>query len=94
VSFYWAECDDAAPEGVPSELTEKISQHRVAMKGTNRPGPRCIALEGEVGAEVRCAIYSRRPSVCRDLPYSWQDGMPEEKCDRSRMMHGMKPLIK
>jgi len=28
-------------------------------------GDRCIALRGEVGKGCRCAIYDRRPAVCR-----------------------------
>lgn len=27
-------------------------------------GGRCVALRGEIGCSVRCAIYERRPSVC------------------------------
>lgn len=27
-------------------------------------GGRCVALRGEVGCSVRCAIYDRRPTAC------------------------------
>lgn len=27
----------------------------------------CVALRGEVGRRVRCAIYARRPEACRAL---------------------------
>lgn len=30
-------------------------------------GGRCKALRGVVGAECRCAIYDRRPAVCRQF---------------------------
>ncbi|HEY9159520.1 MAG TPA: YkgJ family cysteine cluster protein [Desulfomonilia bacterium] len=94
VSFYWGECDDAKEGGVPAGLTEKLNDFRAVMKGTNRPEPRCIALEGEIGKAVRCTIYERRPQVCRDIPFSWADGLPEEKCDKSRQAWGLKKLEK
>jgi uncharacterized protein len=94
VSFYWGECDDAIEGGVPAGLTEKLNDFRVAMKGTNCTSPRCIALSGDVGKDVRCTIYERRPQACRDLPFSRVEGMPEEKCDKSRSAWGLKPLQK
>ena len=36
------------------------------------PCGRCIALRGEVGRGVACAIYHARPSACR----SFQPGSP------------------
>jgi hypothetical protein len=92
VSFYWAEADDATPGGVPAALTEKLDDARAVMKDTNRPHPWCVALEGEVGRRVACAIYDRRPKVCRDLPSSWSEGRAEEKCDRARHAWGLPPL--
>ncbi len=94
VSFYWGECDDAKEGGVPAGLTEKLNDFRAVMKGTNRPEPRCIALAGEIGKEVRCTIYERRPQVCRDIPFSWAEGLPEEKCDKSRAAWGLEKLFK
>jgi Fe-S-cluster containining protein len=35
------------------------------MRGTDDGPPRCIALAGEIGGEVRCTIYDRRPAVPR-----------------------------
>lgn len=26
---------------------------------------RCVALEGEVGTSVKCAVYNCRPTACR-----------------------------
>lgn len=28
---------------------------------------RCVALRGEIGVEVRCACYQRRPAACVDF---------------------------
>jgi len=83
VSFYWAE---AARLGLPDALTEKISPHLLSMLGTNRPGPRCAALQGEVGERVACGIYVRRPSPCHEV----QPG--DEKCNQARSRHGLVPL--
>jgi len=87
VSFYWAETDEATQGGVPVNMT-----FRAVMKGTNQPEPRCVALEGEIGLRVRCAIYERRPGPCRDLPFSGRDGLREEKCDKARAAWNL-PLL-
>lgn len=92
VSFYWAETDDATEGGVPAALTEKLNDFRCCMRGTNQPHPRCIALQGEIGRQVMCTIYERRPQPCRDLPASWSAGVPEEKCDKARLAWGLPPL--
>jgi len=93
VSFYWAETDDVTDTGVPADLTEKLNSFRVVMKGTNQPNPRCVALQGEIGGRVRCAIYDRRPVPCRDLQFSLSAGAREEKCDKARAAWGL-PLLK
>jgi Fe-S-cluster containining protein len=90
VSFYWAEADDATPNGVPAALTEQLTPFRRVMKGTNCPTPRCTALEGRVGESVSCSIYLRRPQVCRDIMPSYWDGVtPSDKCDNARAARGM-----
>ncbi|GHT81351.1 hypothetical protein AGMMS49543_03700 [Betaproteobacteria bacterium] len=62
------------------------------MRGTDDAPPRCIALTGEIGREVSCAIYARRPSPCHDFaPYAAL-GMGEPACDRARARHGLEPL--
>ena len=76
VSFYWGEANDATEGGVPVHLTEKLNDFRRVMLGTNRPEPRCIALKGEIGSEVNCAIYPQRTSTCRDFEASWVNGVP------------------
>lgn len=92
VSFYWRECDDATPMGVPAELTSDVGDFRRAMKGTELAPCRCIALQGEIGRYVHCGIYTRRPSVCRAFAASYLDGGPEPRCDQVRADHGMPPL--
>ena len=53
---------------------------------------RCVALQGELGRAVTCAIYDRRPSPCRALVPAWEDGQPSPQCDKARVAHGMEPL--
>ncbi|MCR6653274.1 MAG: YkgJ family cysteine cluster protein [Cellvibrionaceae bacterium] len=61
VSFYWGELQGAGGV-VPDLMTEQIPPHRACMKGTNQKDPRCAALLGNVGEQVRCTIYENRPS--------------------------------
>ncbi|MDH4321784.1 MAG: YkgJ family cysteine cluster protein [Desulfobulbaceae bacterium] len=91
-SFYWAETDDVTPGGVPVMLTEELQPWRRVMLGTNQPQPRCIALQGTIGSDVRCTIHPRRASVCRDFPASWEVGVHNERCDRARAAWGLAPL--
>lgn len=92
VSFHWAETDRFLGGKTPADLTFKADLHRAAMHGTSGPSPRCIALEGEIGRAVRCTIYSRRPSPCREFSASWVNGERSERCDRARAAHGLAPL--
>lgn len=62
------------------------------MLGTIRPEPRCIALRGQIGVAVNCAIYPQRASVCREFVASWANGVPNERCDRARVAWGLLPL--
>lgn len=94
VSFYWAEGEDATPGGVPLELTEKLNGFFCALSGTNQKQPRCAALEGAIGAGTRCAIYSRRPTPCRELQASWSQGEANERCDKARAAWGLPPLTR
>lgn len=91
-SFYWAESDLAQPAGVPSELTEKLNDFRLYMKGSTGSRPRCIALMGIIGKKVHCSIYDRRASVCRDFVPSWENGIYNERCDKARISWGLPPL--
>ena len=63
-----------------------------AMKGSFGEKPRCVALKGEIGKEVACSIYDLRSSVCREFPVAWEQGIPNERCDRARVAHGLEPL--
>jgi len=91
-SFYWAETD-ASPSGtVPTEMTNKLNDFLVFMKGTNPPSPRCIGLLGIIGKKVRCGIYEDRASVCREFEPSWQNGQANERCDKARIFCGLNPL--
>jgi Fe-S-cluster containining protein len=62
------------------------------MLGTETTTPRCASLEGRIGASVRCTIYERRPSPCREFKQSWVDGHRNERCDAARAAHGLPPL--
>jgi Fe-S-cluster containining protein len=93
VAFYWAEAAPANPAGVPAELTRPLRHHELAMRGTDEVGAiRCIALAGMVGEHVSCRIYAQRPSPCRDLRASFEDGAHSEQCDRARAKFGLPPL--
>ncbi len=91
-SFYWSEANDVTPGGVPVHLTRKLNDFLRVMIGTNRAKPRCIALSGTIGSKVRCVIYPRRASVCRDFEASWSNGVHSERCDRARAAWGLLPL--
>ncbi len=92
VGFYWRETDDQTPAGVPLGLTAPLGHHRRCMLGTDQARPRCIALEGQVGVAVRCAIYAQRPSPCREFTPSYADGRPQERCAAARAAHGLPPV--
>ena len=92
VSFHWSEAERFLGGVTPVELTQPVTAHRAAMRGTDRPRPRCVALEGEIGQTVRCSIYTQRPSPCREFTASWVDGRRNERCDQARAAHGLPPL--
>jgi len=91
-SFYWSEADPAAGGLTPPHLTTKLTPHHSVMRGTEQTPPRCIALHGTIGEEVRCVIHPLRPSPCREFQASWVDGLHNERCDRARAAHGLPPL--
>jgi Fe-S-cluster containining protein len=92
VSFYWAESDLALGNSVPAELTCQVAPLVCAMRGTDQPHPWCVALRGNVGLGVRCAIYERRPSVCREVVPSGQNERANYWCDRARAAWGLPPI--
>lgn len=78
--------------GVPAGLTEEFDQFRLNMKGTNKKHhARCQALEGKIGADARCSIYSLRPSPCRAFTASYEDGRQNPRCDQARARYGFAP---
>lgn len=92
VDFHISELASVCPGGVPDGMVVPVTASLVRMRGTDEAPPRCIALEGEIGASVRCGIYAGRPSPCRDFaPYAAL-GIGEDACDRARVRHGLRPL--
>jgi len=91
-SFYWAESGEVTAGGVPPELTQKLNDFRLVMKGTSGSSPRCVALNGFIGRSVACSIYERRSSVCRAFEASWQSNAPNPDCDQARRVWGLEPL--
>jgi Fe-S-cluster containining protein len=91
-SFYWSEADPELGGTVPPELTESLTPHMAAMKGTCSNTPRCIALHGNIGERVECTIYPVRSSACRDFPFAWDSGQPNPRCDKARSAWGLPPL--
>jgi len=92
VSFYWAEAEDFTPGGIPLEMTQKLNDFRLSMKGTSGSSPRCVALNGFIGRRVACSIYERRSSICRSFEASWQNKVPNPDCDNARKAWGLQPL--
>jgi uncharacterized protein len=92
--MHWSETEPALGGHVPIELTETLGAHQRCMRGTWAARPRCIALEGEVGKQVACTIYEQRPSPCRELRMSWEDGTPNPQCDKARAIYGLSALTK
>ena len=77
---------------MPDNLTERVNLHRVCMQGTNQPEPRCTALLGTVGDQVRCTIYENRPSPCREFTCNGESYEYNEGCDKARARFGLPPL--
>jgi len=92
VDFHRADLATSETVGVPEALTVPLTATLVRMRGTDEAPPRCVALEGEVGRQVSCSIYDRRPGPCRDFaPYA-PLGMGDDACDRARRRYGLPPL--
>ena len=64
VTMRWTESElGRGEEGIPLSMTEDVDAFYLAMTGTTGDDPRCIALEGVIGREVRCTIYERRHEI-------------------------------
>ena len=92
VSFCREELDETECGCVPAELTEKLDDHGVYMRGTDSRSPRCVALRGTVGVQVACAIYDCRPSPCRAFARDAASGHGDMACGDARRLHGLPPL--
>ena len=92
VAFHWSEAEVSLGGCVQPELTEKLDPHRLTMRGTDAVHPRCVALQGTVGAAAHCGIYAQRPSVCREVQPSWESGAISLQCDKARLGHGLPVL--
>lgn len=92
VSFYCGETDEFPGGNVPSGLVEQVTSVMACMRGTAAQPPRCIALQGEVGKSVSCAIYEQRPSPCREFAPLAAVGRADEACTDARRRHGLEPL--
>ena len=92
VSFHWSEADPEQGGQVPIALTEPLRNHERAMRGTSQAHPRCIALDARIGEYSRCSIHDRRPSVCAQVPASWEFGQASAQCDKARLAHGLPAL--
>ena len=93
VAFHWSEAQPANPHGVPAQFAHPLRHHELAMRGTDDGGAiRCVALEGVVGERVACTIYAQRPTPCRAVRASFEDGTADAHCDRARAAHGLPAL--
>lgn len=92
VAFHWSEASPEQAGITPPELTEPLDPHRVNMRGTQQRRPRCVALRGQVGHDANCSIYEQRPSPCRDLKASFENGLHSPQCDKARAIYSLPPL--
>jgi hypothetical protein len=92
--MHWSETEPALGGRVPVALTEALGPHQRCMRGTWTAQPHCVALDGEVGKQVACTIYEQRPSPCRELRMSWEDGTPNPQCDKARTLYGLPVLTR
>lgn len=83
VDFHRLDLDSAPGGAVPAGLTFRLTENLVRMHGTDDFPPRCAALEGEVGREVRCTIYANRPGPGIELEAG------SDACNRARRRHGL-----
>ncbi|TNE84893.1 MAG: YkgJ family cysteine cluster protein [Deltaproteobacteria bacterium] len=80
---------EVAEFGVPGVLTRSWIPDHVQL--VRREGA-CAAHIGTPGESSTCGIYANRPGPCRALAASWDNGEPNESCDRARASIGLPPL--
>ena len=83
VSFYWAEVETT---GLDETLTEQLNAWYSCMRGTNSTNPHCIALQGQVGEQVTCAVEAQRLSPCREVQVG------DDKCRQARAKYAFSEL--
>jgi len=89
VAFLSAEVDDHEGGKVPLAFVLSIDDTHSAMKGTHGFFKRCAALQGSVGRCVTCAIYSSRPSTCRNFLPGWDVHYQNDACNQARSAFGL-----
>ena len=94
VQFYWREAnrEDSSPF-VPAGYFEELTSLLRCMRGTAaKHRPKCAGLEGRIGRDAKCSIYTSRPTPCRQFQASYADGKHNPRCDEARQAHGLRPL--
>jgi len=72
------------------EITLDGTDNRVPIDAVllrNAETGSCVHLDGELGQNVGCGIYERRPSVCREF----EPGSP--RCHEYRRIYGLEPQL-
>lgn len=92
VSFHSGELDDVPGGRVPAGLADRVTSTMACMRGTEGQPPRCIALRGEIGSSVSCAIHEFQPSACRDFAPFAAIGGGDEACNAARRRHNLPEL--
>ncbi|MDX9995876.1 MAG: YkgJ family cysteine cluster protein [Rhodocyclaceae bacterium] len=77
---------------VPARLTEPYTPTTACMREDPDTPGRCIALAGEVGAQVSCTIYANRPAACSEFAPLAVLGSGDDACDEARRRQGLAPL--
>jgi hypothetical protein len=75
----------------PHVVPARTDRHAI-LTGTEAASPRCAALDGVIGVRTRCTIYAARPSPCREVRPSYEDGTRDASCHEARVRHGLAPL--
>lgn len=71
---------------VPGGLAVTVNEALMRLRGTDHQPPRCAALAGTIGQQVRCGIYEWRPSPCDEFAEG------SDACNRARARHGLARL--
>ena len=58
---------DKDGQGIPEELVDSENCRMLSF------GNRCAALDGQLGSQVSCSVYSMRPLVCQEFQSGSED---------------------